>query len=150
MFRLSQKSDYGLILLSSIARGQVHLRGEADHSSGSHLGGVQSKGKFTSISQIANKNQISPKFLSQIAQELKRAGILASKEGVSGGYSLAKSAEKIKILDVLKILDGELVEGKCFEDDHECTCGAGEMWNEMKEQMESTIGKKTVADLVAR
>ena len=128
MFRLSQKSDYGLILLSTLARAK----------------------KQTAISQIASKNQISPKFLSQIAQELKKAGILVSKEGVSGGYSLAKSASKIKILDVLKVLDGELVEGKCFEDDHECTCGAGEMWNEMKEQMEETIGKKTVADLVAR
>ena len=129
MFRLSQKSDYGLILLSSLR---------------------QAQGKPSPISKIASKHKISPKFLSQIAQELKHAGILASKEGVSGGYSLAKSASKIKILDVLKVLDGELVEGKCFEDDHECTCGAGEMWNEMKLQMEETIGKKTVADLVAK
>lgn len=129
MFRLSQKSDYGLILLSNLNRVQ---------------------GRTLSISKIASENQISPKFLSQIAQELKKAGILASKEGVLGGYSLAQKADKIKILEVLKILDGELVEGKCFEDDHECTCGAGEMWNEMKDQMEKTIGKKTVADLVAR
>jgi len=129
MFRLSQKSDYGLILLSSLR---------------------QAQGKPSPISKIAKKHKISSKFLSQIAQELKKAGILVSKEGVSGGYSLAKSAEQIKLLDVLKVLDGELVEGKCFEDDHECTCGAGEMWNEMKEQMEATIGKKTVADLVAR
>ena len=129
MFRLSQKSDYGLILLSSLR---------------------QAQGKPSPISKIAEKHKISPKFLSQIAQELKRAGILASKEGVSGGYSLAKSASQIKILDVLKVLDGELVEGKCFEDDHECTCGAGEMWNEIKKQMEETIGKKTVADLVAK
>ena len=128
MFRLSQKSDYGLILLSSLR---------------------QAQGKPSPISKIPKKHKISSKFLSQIAQELKKAGILVSKEGVSGGYSLAKSAEQIKLLDVLKVLDGELVEGKCFEDDHECTCGAGEMWNEMKEQMEATIGKKTVADLVA-
>ena len=129
MFRLSQKSDYGLILLSNLNRSQ---------------------GQTLSIGKIATKNQISPKFLSQIAQELKKAGILESKEGVLGGYSLSKSASEIKLLDVLKVLDGELVEGKCFEDDHGCTCGAGEMWNEMKKQMEKTIGKKTVADLVAR
>src|SRR3990172_4663260 len=127
MFRLSQKSDYGLILLSSLR---------------------QAQGKPSPISKIAKKHKISSKFLSQIAQELKKAGILVSKEGVSGGYSLAKSAEQIKLLDVLKVLDGELVEGKCFEDDHECTCGAGEMWNEMKEQMEKTIGKKTVGGFV--
>ena len=100
------------------------------------------------ISLIAKKNKISAKFLSQIAQDLKRAGILASKEGVSGGYSLAKSANKIKILDVLKVLDGELVEGKCFEEGHECSCGAGDMWADVRDQMEQTLAKKTVADLV--
>ena len=129
MFRLSQKSDYGLILLSSLAPRSA-------------------RGKLTPISSVAKKNKISAKFLSQIAADLKRAGILTSKEGMSGGYSLAKSAEQIKLLDVLKVLDGDLVAGKCFEDGHECTCGAGEMWADMREQMEETIGRKTVADLV--
>lgn len=128
MFRLSQKSDYGLILLSSLAPRSA-------------------RGKLTPISTIAKKNKISPKFLAQIAQDLKKAGILTSKEGISGGYTLAKSAEQIKLLDVLKVLDGELVEGKCFEDGHECVCGAGDMWADMKAQIEETIGKKTVADL---
>lgn len=146
MFRLSTKADYGLILLSSVAK--LHSRSEAKASAGSHSGSV-SGGKFVSISSIAKKNQISPKFLSQIAQELKKAGILISKEGITGGYSLAKKADDIKLLDVLKVLDGELVEGKCFEDGHECVCGAGDMWVDMKEQMVATIDKKTVADLVA-
>src|SRR3972149_1227394 len=143
MFRLSQKADYGLILLSSFAKVSSTAEAKADRPE-------DKSNIFISVSKIAQKYKISPKFLSQIANDLKKAGILASKEGVSGGYSLAKSASKIKILDVLKVLDGELVEGKCFEDDHECTCGAGEMWNEIKKQMEETIGKKTVADLVAR
>ena len=127
MFRLSQKADYGLILLSNLLKSKSSV----------------------SVAQVAKKNQISTKFLSQIATELKRAGILKSREGVRGGYSLAKSADEIKLLDVLKLLDGELVEGKCFEDDHECSCGAGEMWQEVREQLAATIGKKTVADLVA-
>ncbi len=148
MFRLSQKSDYGLILLSSLSSVQTHPRGEFKATSGSHTGGVQRLNQFVSIASIAKKNQISPKFLSQIAAELKNAGILTSREGKSGGYTLAKSANKIKLLDVLKVLDGELVEGKCFEEGHECACGAGDMWAEMKAQMEETIGKKTVADLV--
>ena len=128
MFRLSQKADYGLILLSNLARAK----------------------KLTSISLVAKKNQISSKFLSQIAQDLKKAGIISSKEGISGGYILAKRPDEIRLLDVLKILDGELVEGKCFEDDHECVCGAQDMWRDVKRQLEETLGKKTVADLVHR
>ncbi len=126
MFRLSQKSDYGLILLSNVAK---------------------SKGVI-SVSSVAKKNKLSSKFLSQVANELKKAGIITSKEGVSGGYSLAKAANEIKILDVLVALDGGLVKGDCFEEDHECNCGAKDMWMDMKEQMEETIGRKTVADLV--
>ncbi len=126
MFRLTTKSDYGLILLSNLSRSK----------------------KLVSISSVAKKNKISPKFLSQVASELKRAGIISSKEGIAGGYKLAKKADQIKIVDILKTLDGELVVGGCFEDDHECTCGGKDMFSEMKEQMEATIGKKTVADLV--
>ena len=126
MFRLSRKADYGLMLLSSLARSK----------------------KLIPISAIAQKNQISPKFLSQVANELKKAGILSSKEGISGGYTLARESDEIKLLDVLKVLEGDLIEGKCFEEGHECTCGAGEMWQQMKKQMEATLGKKTVADLV--
>lgn len=132
MFRLSQKSDYGLILLSSFAKA-------TDDKSN----------KYISVSTIARKNKLSSKFLSQIANDLKKAGILASKEGTSGGYSLAKKANEIRILDVLTVLDGGLVKGECFEDDHECNCGAKDMWMDMKKQMEETIGRKTVADLVA-
>lgn len=131
MFRLSQKADYGLILLSNLA-----LR--------------SAQGKPISVSKIADKNKISSKFLAQIAQDLKKAGFLDSKEGVSGGYFLAKKPADIKILDVLQVLDGELVKGDCFEEGHECVCGAGEMWQEMREQLEATIGSKTVADLVIR
>lgn len=146
MFRLSQKADYGLILLSAIAK--IHPRGEVRATSRLHPGGVAGA-KFVSIAQIAKKNQISTKFLSQIAGELKRAGILISKEGASGGYVLAKKADEIRILDVLKTLDGELVVGECFEEDHECHCGGKDIWMDMKKQLEETIGKKTVADLVS-
>ena len=126
MFRLSTKSDYGLILMSNLA-----------HSN-----------KLVSVSSVAKKNKISPKFLSQIAHELKKAGFISSKEGITGGYTLAKRADEIKLLDVLKTLDGDLFMGECFEPDHECVCGAGDMFADMREQLEATIGKKTVADLV--
>ncbi len=134
MFRLSQKADYGLLLLSSFARQNKASKDKSSH--------------YVSIATIAREKQISTKFLSQIALELKKAGILTSREGVSGGYSLARDPRKIRLLDVLRILEGELMEGKCFEEDHECSCGAKEMWQEVKKQIQATIGKTTVADLV--
>ena len=145
MFRLSQKADYGLILLSSLAK--FHSRSEAELNSGAHSGSVTSDGYF-SISKIAAQYKLSPKFLSQIAQALKKGGILASREGVLGGYTLAKSAEQIKLLDVLKILEGEFFEGQCFKDEAKCICGAKGIWKDMRDQVQSTLSKKTVADLM--
>lgn len=133
MFRLSQKADYGLILLSSVARAME------DKST-----------SYVSISSVARKNQIPQKFLSQIATELSKAGMIRAKEGAKGGFTLAKKAQDIRILDVLRALDGELVVGECFEDDHECHCGGKAMWQDLKKQLEETIGSKTVADLVVQ
>lgn len=126
MFKLSQRSDYGLILLSNLSKAK----------------------SVTSIASIARKNKMSVKYLSQVANDLKKAGFITSKEGASGGYTLAKAAKDIKVLDVLTALDGGLVKGDCFEDGHECKCGAKGMWGDMKVQMEEVIGRKTVADLV--
>lgn len=128
MFRLSQKADYGLILLSNLSKSKSPV----------------------SIARIARENKISSKFLSQIANELRKANMIVAKEGTKGGYKLARKAEDIKLLEVLNLLDGELVEGKCFEAGHQCSCGAGDMWKDVKIQLEATIGSKTVADLVNR
>jgi len=131
MFRLSQKADYGLILLSNLV-----LR--------------QAQDKPTPISQIAKRNKISAKFLSQVAQDLKKAGILKAKEGVNGGYSLAKKPQEIKIMEVLEVLEGEFFEGRCFREECSCICGAKGIWREMKEQIQTTLSAKTVADLVSQ
>ena len=128
MFRLSQKADYGLILLSNLSKRKKPL----------------------SVAKIAAKAEIPTKFLSQIATELKKAGMIRAKEGATGGFALAKKATDIKLLDVLKLLDGELVVGECFEDDHECHCGGKFMWQDLKKQLEATIGSRTVADLVVQ
>ena len=145
MFRLSQKADYGLILLSSLAK--LHSGSEAKAVLSSHSRSV-TKGQFVSIASVASRHKLSPKFLSQIARELKSAGILKSKEGISGGYNLAKKPREIKIIDVLNVLEGKFFEGRCFEEKGRCICGANIIWKDMKKQVETVLGGKSVADLV--
>jgi len=143
MFRLSQRADYGLILLSSFAA-------HAAKASRAKKAMEDKSSKFISISVIANKYKLSPKFLSQIAQDLKKAGILKAKEGTGGGYSLAKKPQEIKLIDILKILEGEFFEGKCFRDEDKCVCGAKGIWKEIKDQMQAMLSDKTIADLVSQ
>ncbi|QEM69214.1 RrF2 family transcriptional regulator [Geobacter sp. FeAm09] len=79
--RLSTKSRYGLRALFDIA-----------YNCGTMPAQIQ---------DISRRQQISPRYLEQIFQNLKRAGILKSKRGPQGGYCLAKKPEEITVLDVL-------------------------------------------------
>lgn len=62
---------------------------------------------------IAERQNIPIEFLEQILLTLKNAGLLASKRGVNGGYSLLKSPEEITLGQVIRLLDGPLAPIAC-------------------------------------
>ena len=102
--KLSKRSEYGLKALIELASyyGQ---------------GVVQAP-------QIAQKHGISVKFLEQILLDLKRAGILHSKQGVHGGYYLARPPDHVTIGQVVRTLDGTLAPIRCVSKIayERCTC----------------------------
>jgi Rrf2 family protein len=72
-----------------------------------HLAKIE-PGKTAFVSEIAEQNNISKKFLDAILLELRKGGILRSKKGLGGGYGLAKPASQISIGQAVRILDGPL------------------------------------------
>src|SRR3954470_21761776 len=68
-------------------------------------------GKPTQVKDIAERQNIPPRFLEQIFQDLKRAGIVGSKRGPQGGYSLARRATDIRLGDVVRALEGPITLG---------------------------------------
>ena len=69
------------------------------------------EGQPTQVKDIAERQGVPPRFLEQIFQDLKRAGIVGSKRGPQGGYRLARPAERISLGDVVRALEGPLVLG---------------------------------------
>jgi Rrf2 family protein len=67
------------------------------------------EGHPTQVKDIAERQSIPPRFLEQIFQDLKRAGIVASKRGPQGGYNLSRPAGHIGIGDVIRALEGPIV-----------------------------------------
>jgi Rrf2 family protein len=65
------------------------------------------------ISDLAEHENIPKKFLELILLDLKRHGLLISKMGKGGGYSLSKSPEKIFVGQIVRILDGPLAPIPC-------------------------------------
>jgi Rrf2 family cysteine metabolism transcriptional repressor len=63
------------------------------------------------IAELARRREIPVQFLEQLFATLRRAGILRSQRGVKGGYSLARPAEEITVLELVELLDGPLGAG---------------------------------------
>lgn len=60
------------------------------------------------IAELARRRDIPVQFLEQLFAVLRRAGILRSQRGVKGGYSLARPADEITVLELVELLDGPL------------------------------------------
>ncbi len=86
--KLTNRSEYALLALVCLAR----------QKPGSYLGGAD----------IAEAQNIPPRFLQQILFVLKRGGYVQSFKGQQGGYRLAKPAEEITIAEIVRLLDGAL------------------------------------------
>ena len=79
---------------------------------------LTNKGKYESgaiaqVTEIAETNSISKKFLDHILTELKHAGLVYSKKGRGGGYALTRPANEIRVGGIIRVLDGPLAPIPC-------------------------------------
>jgi Rrf2 family cysteine metabolism transcriptional repressor len=63
------------------------------------------------IAELARRREIPVQFLEQLFASLRRAGILRSQRGVKGGYTLARPAAEVTVLELVEVLDGPLGTG---------------------------------------
>lgn len=130
--RLTKKSKYAARALVEIALDEC----------GSPVG----------VADIARRQGIPERFLEQILGDLRRAGILESHRGAHGGYCLAIPSEKVTVLDIVEVLDGEIrrarssAGGDCYIDDAPL-CSTSKVWEEARVALEGTFGRYTIAQL---
>jgi Rrf2 family cysteine metabolism transcriptional repressor len=93
------------------------------------------------IAQVAERRGMPVQFLEQLFTTLRRDGLLQSHRGVKGGYTLARAAEDITVLEVVQSLDGRVgQEGK----------EAGGIWAEGVEALRDVFRSTTIADIARR
>jgi len=106
------------------------------------------------LKDLAQRQGVSIKYLEQILTTLRAAGFVRSIRGNGGGYTLAKSAHRIKILDVVQALEGSLSPVDCVDTPKLCPrareCAARELWVEMRDAINGVLGSRTLADLADR
>ncbi len=70
--------------------------------------------RLVALSEVAAENHISFSFLKQLAMLLKKRGLIKSKEGVRGGYKLAKSPVAITLLDIISAINPHYSLTMCY------------------------------------
>lgn len=109
--------------------------------------------QYVTIKSIAERQEISVKYLEQIITTLNRAGYVKSIRGPQGGYKLAHPPQEYTVGMILRTIEGSLVPVACMEDEpNECPrsdrCATLELWRRLYEAISSVIDNVTLADLV--
>jgi Rrf2 family protein len=110
-------------------------------------------GRATQAKDIAERQGIPARFLEQIFQDLKRAGIVASKRGPQGGYALAGDARQIRLGDVVRALEGPLVlsEGASAANRAEDGVRVTEaVFEDLSQRIEACFDAVTLSDICER
>lgn len=76
------------------------------------------------IQEISDKQNIPKRFLEQILNDLKSAGIVMSKRGVAGGYRLKRSPDQITLAEIIRHIEGPLAPVSCVSEKYyeKCSC----------------------------
>jgi Rrf2 family protein len=136
---------------------RISKRGEYALRSLINLGIAQELGlPLLRISELARKEDIPIKFLEQILLQLKKARYLDSKRGKNGGYFIKKPMNKIKIGDVVRLIDGPLAPISCasvtaYEPcscPDEAHCGLRMLMVDVRNAIANILDNYTLADTV--
>ena len=101
---------------------------------------------------IADRQDISVKYLEQLMAVLRSAGFVRSIRGSKGGYVLAKAPNEIRLNDVMHRLEGTVATVECVENEDYCSrsadCATRYLWTQVEQAIDNVLGAITLQDLV--
>lgn len=128
--KISAKLDYACRVLAEMAR-------------------LHGSGGLAQIDHLAQAEAVPANFLAQILGELRDGGLVTSKRGIQGGYALARPPEQISLYDIMKVIDGELIE---FSGNFAGRTGRRmkEVWTDLRVELEDHARRITLDTFVPK
>ncbi|MBI3899607.1 MAG: SUF system Fe-S cluster assembly regulator [Gammaproteobacteria bacterium] len=130
MLRLSKLTDYGTVVMTYLARESARLH---------------------AASEIATEIQIAAPTVSKILKRLAREGLVVSHRGAKGGYSLARPAREISVVEIIDALEGRVgltecgtSEGLCSQ---ESSCSIRTNWQSINLAVRHALAGVTLAEM---
>ena len=130
--KVSTRVEYGMLALTDIAL----------YSDG---------GSSVSAPDIAERQNISQKYLEQILTHLKQAGLIRAQKGLRGGYTLARPADGIRLSEILNALDNSILEATETGADSRSLRSAVDacLWRKINRGMIEFAESRTLSDFLA-
>jgi Rrf2 family protein len=127
-------------------RGRYALRVLADLA-------VCRRDRFVTLREIADRQEISEKYLESIVKELVKRGVLAGVRGKGGGYRLCRPPEQINVGDILNYMEGTLAPVACLENGaapcvRASECRTLDFWRGLDEAIRSYTAGYSLANLM--
>ena len=131
MFRISRLTDYGIVIMA-------HLAGRQDD----HTHNAR---------ELADEVQLPVPAVGKILKSLTRAGLLTSQRGSKGGYSLARAADEISVVEMISALEGPVGITECTIHPGVCaqesSCQVRDPWHRINGAVRGALEQITLADL---
>jgi Rrf2 family protein len=132
LMQVSRRVDYALRAAINLAR--------------------QEPGRAATVNEISASEGIPKKFLEKILQDLIHAGLVVSRRGAHGGYTLAKPASEISFKHVMEAVEGPIALNVCVGERNLCsvslTCGMHHVWAEGQRRLIELFATTRLAALV--
>ena len=107
--------------------------------------------KISFVNEISEEYKIPRSFLAKILQKLVKAKIVRSYRGVKGGFSLARQAREISMLDVIEAIEGKLCLNICLLDKKKCNfskhCPVSPVWANLQVRFSDMLKKMNFEEL---
>jgi len=109
--------------------------------------------KPVNIKVISERQDVSPHYLEQILNRLRRSGLIKSVKGPGGGYLLTSKPEEISISEILRELEGPVAITSCLNPAEGCvrvdSCVTHLLWKALGRQIEEFLNTITLKDLLS-
>lgn len=111
---------------------------------------INGKENYISLKDIANRQEISMKYLEQIVSILNKAGLVDTLRGNNGGYKLNRKPSEYRVGDILRVAEGDLTPVYCVHEDcsRKKNCKTYSFWKGLDQVISDYVDSKTLEDLI--
>jgi FeS assembly SUF system regulator len=131
MIRVSRMADYGLVVLSQLAREQ---------------------GRHLTAAEIATATQLPSPTVSKLLKQFAHVDILVSHRGARGGYSMERSPADISVAEIIRVVDGPIALADCLDGSEGCCqiesfCPIRGPWQNVSNAIERALADVSLAQM---